>query len=129
MADESTGRRSLDEVRELQKQVGTWGRDDFHDLRDAVQATVLRCAQIDGKIDLITQKLEASGEQRDRVERKTDQIETHLREQNGRLRKAEGGLKDTAKDISRLEKVVYGAVGIILASVVIVLLAGIGLKP
>lgn len=129
MADESTGRRSLDEVRELQKQVGTWGREDFHDLRDAVQATVLHCAQMDGKLDVITAKLEASAEQRDRVERKTDQIETHLREQNGRLRKAEGGLKDTAKDISRLEKVVYGAVGTILMVVLAALLAGVVKQP
>jgi len=72
--DESTGRRSLEEVRELRKQVGPWGREQFHEMNTAMQSTVLHVARMDGKLDVIGAKLDASDAQRDRLDVSTAAI-------------------------------------------------------
>src|SRR3990167_2790318 len=112
--DESTGRRSLEEVRELRKQVGPWGREQFHEMNTAIQSTVLHVTRMDGKLNVIGAKLDASDAQRDRLDRSTTAIQAYLKELNGRTQTSETAITVATREITRLEKVVYGAVATVL---------------
>lgn len=86
------------------------------ELRNQQQTTALGQVRIEGKLDLIAERMEQSAEQRNRMESAIEKIEGHLDTQNGRLRKSEEAIQDLKKTrplergpFTRNQKVAAGA--------------------
>lgn len=66
------------QIDQVKLQIGTWGREDWHELRKAVDATAITVA-------VMQERQKANGELMQRVESVTVETRDMLRTQNGRL--------------------------------------------